>query len=215
MLANSQSNLSLVILEPFNKMAMEVLENQISMFELNTDFSLYPIDYQGPGSLRFPKLPPLDVTSFDLAIPLQSFGSVKFRYSEKATKIWKNSPLCFDVSKKRGVFQILWPSHNIWTLHRQLFLPDPTISRAKPLVVINPCTSQWCFKTLATLTWRPCSRPISMTKKLRLMVVKVSLLRQGPLKIWTEHSPLSHFWNYNLKGDIGRTPETPFVILKI
>ena len=111
--------------------------------------------------------------------------------------------------------QILWPSHNIWTLYRQLFLPDLTISRAKPLVVINPCTSQWCFKTLATLTWRPCSRPISMTKKLRLMVVKVSLLRQGPLKIWTEHSPLSHFWNYNLKGDIGRTPETPFVILKI
>jgi hypothetical protein len=94
-LVNSQSNLSLVILEPFNKMAMEVLENQISMFELNRDFSLYPVDYQGPGSLRFPKLPPLDVTSFDLAIPLQSFGSVKFRYSEKATKIWKKSPTLF------------------------------------------------------------------------------------------------------------------------
>ena len=107
MLANSQSNLSLVILEPFNKMAMEVLENQISMFELNTDFSSYPMDYQGPGSLKFPKLPQLDVTSFDLAIPLQSFGSVMFRYSEKATKIWKNSPLCF------GVSYILWPSHNI------------------------------------------------------------------------------------------------------
>ena len=95
MLANSQSNLSLVILEPFNKMAMEVLENQISMFELNRDFSLYPIDYQGPGSLKFPKLPPLDVTSFDLAIPLQSFGSVMFRYSEKATKIFKKSPTLF------------------------------------------------------------------------------------------------------------------------
>ena len=86
-MTNSQNNFYLVILEPFNKMAMEVLENQISMFELNTDFSSYPMDYQGPGSLRFPKLPPLDVTSFDLAIPLQSFGSVKFRYAEKVTKI--------------------------------------------------------------------------------------------------------------------------------
>ena len=95
MLANSQSNLSLVILEPFNKMAMEVLENQISMFELNTDFSSYPMDYQGPGSLKFPNLPPLDVTSFDLAIPLQSFGSVMFRYSEKATKFFKKSPTLF------------------------------------------------------------------------------------------------------------------------
>ena len=55
-------------------MAMEVLENQIGMFELNTDFiSNYPMEYQGSANLKFPKMPSLDIKSFDLAIPLQSF----------------------------------------------------------------------------------------------------------------------------------------------
>ena len=74
-LTNKQNTLSLVILEPFNQMAMDILENQISMFELSTDFSEYPVEHQGSGSLMFPSFPPLD-ESFDLAIPLQSFGSV-------------------------------------------------------------------------------------------------------------------------------------------
>ena len=37
----------MVILEPFNIIAMEVLENQLSTFELNMDFSEYPIEPQG------------------------------------------------------------------------------------------------------------------------------------------------------------------------
>ena len=74
-LTNRQNTLSLVILEPLNQMAMDILENQISMFELSTDFSEYPVEQQGSGSLKFASLPPLD-ESFDLAIPLQSFGSV-------------------------------------------------------------------------------------------------------------------------------------------
>jgi hypothetical protein len=42
---------------------------------------------------------------------------LKFRYSEKATKIWKNLALCFDIimqfQKKVGDFlKILWPSYN-------------------------------------------------------------------------------------------------------
>ena len=46
-LTNKKTDLSLVILEPFNTIAMEVLENQLSTFELNTDFSEYPIEPQG------------------------------------------------------------------------------------------------------------------------------------------------------------------------
>ena len=38
-------------------------------------------------------------------------ATVKFRYSEKATKFWKANSSKFG----RLFFQILWPSHNIWT----------------------------------------------------------------------------------------------------
>ena len=46
---------------------------------------------------------------------------LKFRYSEKASKVWNNLPLYFDVylsnfQTKWEIFQIMWPSHNIWTL---------------------------------------------------------------------------------------------------
>ena len=47
---------------------------------------------------------------------------VKFRYSEKTTKIWKNLPLCFDITKYiifkkvEDFFTFLWSSQNIWTL---------------------------------------------------------------------------------------------------
>ena len=43
---------------------------------------------------------------------------LKVVYSEKATKIWDNLPLCFDITKKcqNKKWRILWPAHNIWTL---------------------------------------------------------------------------------------------------
>ena len=51
----------------------------------------------------------------------QKDAAVKFRYSEKVTKIWKNLPFCFDITKwfwkKVGdFFQILWPPQNICTV---------------------------------------------------------------------------------------------------
>ena len=53
----------------------------------------------------------------------ETFLVLKFIYSEKATKIWNNLPLwrywvkTTVMSKQVGdFFQILWPSHNIWTL---------------------------------------------------------------------------------------------------
>ena len=57
--------------------------------------------------------------------------SVKFSFSGKATKIWKNLPLVLTprywvktaVSSKQvgDFFQILWPSHNVLTLHRHYY----------------------------------------------------------------------------------------------
>ena len=48
---------------------------------------------------------------------------IKFSFSEKTTKIWKNLPLVLIVLSKNcfvktggKFFQIFWPSHNIWTL---------------------------------------------------------------------------------------------------
>ena len=50
---------------------------------------------------------------------------VKFRFSEKTTKIWKNLPLILTVLSKHQnkweIFQILWPSHNnVLTLNKHL-----------------------------------------------------------------------------------------------
>ncbi len=72
-----QSDLTLVILEPYSKLASEVLEGRMGTFPLTTNYEMYPKEYQGPASLKFPKLPSLQESSFDLAIPLQSFGSIK------------------------------------------------------------------------------------------------------------------------------------------
>ena len=52
---------------------------------------------------------------------------LKFRFSEKATKIWKNLPLVLTLLSKNSCFvktggrffQILWPSHNILTLRKK------------------------------------------------------------------------------------------------
>ena len=49
---------------------------------------------------------------------------IKFSFSEKATKIWKNLPLVLTLLSKNNYFvktsgrffQILWPSHNVLTL---------------------------------------------------------------------------------------------------
>ena len=49
---------------------------------------------------------------------------LKFSFSEKATKIWKNIPLVLTLLSKKKVlskqvgdfFPILWPSHNVLTL---------------------------------------------------------------------------------------------------
>ena len=47
---------------------------------------------------------------------------LKFRFSEKATKIWKNLPLVLTLlsklQNKREIFSNLWPSHNILTLSK-------------------------------------------------------------------------------------------------
>ena len=62
-------------------------------------------------------------------LPLFTKGSksfLKFSFSEKATKIWKNLPLVLTLLSKNNCFvktggrffQILWPSHNIWTLNQ-------------------------------------------------------------------------------------------------
>ena len=53
---------------------------------------------------------------------------LKFSFSEKAQKIWKNLPLVLTLLSKSNCFvktggrffQILWPSHNIWTLYTKL-----------------------------------------------------------------------------------------------
>ena len=50
----------------------------------------------------------------------ESITYVKFRYSEKAPKFWKKSPTLlwqYKVISNQDIFQIFWPSHNIWTLH--------------------------------------------------------------------------------------------------
>ena len=45
------------------------------------------------------------------------FQIILFKYSEKATKIWKKiSHLVLTLLSGRFFFQILWPSHTIWTL---------------------------------------------------------------------------------------------------
>ena len=53
--------------------------------------------------------------------------ALKFRYSEKTTKCWKISHFFLTLIstnfKKGGrLYQILWASYNIWTLHRVLAL---------------------------------------------------------------------------------------------
>ena len=51
----------------------------------------------------------------------QKDAAVKFRYSENVTKIWKKishfvlTLLSSFKKRRRFFFQILWPSHNIWT----------------------------------------------------------------------------------------------------
>ena len=53
---------------------------------------------------------------------------VKFSFSEKATKIWKNLPLVLTLLSKNSCFvktsgrffPILWPSHNVLTLNKKL-----------------------------------------------------------------------------------------------
>ena len=53
---------------------------------------------------------------------------LKFRFSEKATKIWRNLPLGFDImwvkvkTQWGNFFQIMWPPHNILTLQVRLHL---------------------------------------------------------------------------------------------
>ena len=57
------------------------------------------------------------------------FSLVKFSFSEKAIKIWKNIPLVLRLLSKNNCFaktggrffQILWPSHNIWTVYTSGF----------------------------------------------------------------------------------------------
>ena len=54
-------------------------------------------------------------------------SQIKSSFSEKATKIWKNLPLVLTLMSKNNFFvktggrffQILWPSHNVWTLSDQ------------------------------------------------------------------------------------------------
>ena len=50
---------------------------------------------------------------------------LKFKFSEKAKKIWKNLPLVL-TNVKTNFFQIVWPSHNILTLS-SLFLLCPSL----------------------------------------------------------------------------------------
>ena len=53
---------------------------------------------------------------------------VKFSFSEKATKNWKNLPFVLTLLSKNSCFvktggiffQILWPSHNVLTLHTHI-----------------------------------------------------------------------------------------------
>ena len=55
---------------------------------------------------------------------------LKFSFSEKTTKIWKNLPLVLTLLSKNNCFvktggrffQILWPSHNVWTLKTTIYL---------------------------------------------------------------------------------------------
>ena len=64
----------------------------------------------------------------EITIKQKSYCVLKSSFSEKATKVWKNLPLvltllsknnCF-VKTGRRFFQILWPSHNVWTLNIKL-----------------------------------------------------------------------------------------------
>ena len=62
---------------------------------------------------------------------------LKFRFSEKATKIWKNLPVVLTCAlnfKKSGrFFQIVWPSHNILTLRKILLIIFMTYVRPNKL----------------------------------------------------------------------------------
>ena len=73
---NKKVGISLIILVPFTTLAFQVLEDKIGTFELTTDYSTFPMEYQGPSEVKLPSNLPSLNSSFDLAIPLQSFGSV-------------------------------------------------------------------------------------------------------------------------------------------
>ena len=90
---------------------------------------------------------------------------LKFRYYEKAAKIWKkNLLLCFDVIltnfKKGGrVFKILWPSHNklificyqkgLLKKNRYLYEKFPWIRRWEEVIFKQLASSKFLESTLS------------------------------------------------------------------
>lgn len=68
--------MSLVFLEPFSQLAVEILESRIGTFDLRSDFHPSWLEYNGQAVIKLPSIMPDLDTSFDLALPLQSFGSV-------------------------------------------------------------------------------------------------------------------------------------------
>ena len=82
---------------------------------------------------------------------------LKFSFSEKATKVWKNLPLdlkllsknnCF-VKTSGRLFQILRPPHNIWTLNDAfLYYSFKHSASEKPFAYfcmnLNFCTTLHC-----------------------------------------------------------------------
>ena len=88
---------------------------------------------------------------------------IKFSFSEKATKTWKNLPFvltllsktsCFVKKGGRSFFQILWPSHNVLTLTTAIFfsawdnLRDPRYNRTN-WSKLGQCRPPYCAQSFA------------------------------------------------------------------
>ena len=118
---------------------------------------------------------------------------LKFRFSEKATKTWNNLPLVLTLlSKNIGFaktngrfFQILWPSHNVWTLlpwmykrPKKMFSNKaykPTVHKAWSVIsqfigtFIIICCSGWIHMGLISIwaldKWWVLPRPVWVQNK--------------------------------------------------
>ena len=82
------------------------------------------------------------------------YHTIKFRYSEKSTKNWRNLPLSFYITEKSQNLEedcanFLWPSQNVWTLPGKArerwaaALPSSSYRACNGKVVLSIGTIDW------------------------------------------------------------------------